>query len=75
MPPLPVVSGKQAVAAFERAGWQVVRRESSHVVMIKQGRQLTLSIPQHRELDRGTLRSQIRKAELSVEEFVELLKG
>jgi len=42
--------------------------------MTKAGSVLTLSIPDHRELDRGLLRSQIRKAGITVDEFVELLK-
>ncbi|MDA8063959.1 MAG: type II toxin-antitoxin system HicA family toxin [Thermaerobacter sp.] len=73
MPPLPIVSGKQAVRAFLKAGWLQSRRESSHVVMVKPGSTANLSIPDHRELDRGLLRKQIRLAGLSGDEFLELL--
>lgn len=59
--PLPIVSEAQAVRAFERAGWRVSRRRGSHII--------TLSVPDHDELDRGTLRSLIRKADLTVDEF------
>jgi predicted RNA binding protein YcfA (HicA-like mRNA interferase family) len=73
MPRLPKVSGRQAVAAFERAGFQVRRQRSSHIVMIKPDFPDTLSVPDHGELRSGTLRALIRKAGLSVEEFLALL--
>ncbi len=71
---LPTVSGRQAVAAFQQAGFQVRRQRGSHIVMVKPGFPETLSIPDHREIKPGTLRALIRKAGLSVDEFVELLK-
>ncbi len=73
MPRLPVVSGKEAVKAFEKAGWHVDRQRGSHVVMLKMGHIASLSVPQHRELAPGTLRSLIRMAGLSIEQFVALL--
>jgi predicted RNA binding protein YcfA (HicA-like mRNA interferase family) len=73
MPPLPVVSGKEAVSAFERRGWQFVRPTGSHMIMVREGMRVTLAIPDHREIDRGTLRSLIRIAGLGVEEFIEAL--
>jgi predicted RNA binding protein YcfA (HicA-like mRNA interferase family) len=73
MPPLPVVSGVQAVKAFQKAGWVVSRQRGSHVIMLKSGSIASLSIPQHRELAPGTLRALIRAAGMSVQEFTELL--
>jgi predicted RNA binding protein YcfA (HicA-like mRNA interferase family) len=73
MPNLPVVSGKDAVKAFERVGWRVDRQRGSHVIMLKQSHIASLSIPQHKELAKGTLRSLIRAAGMSIEEFVALL--
>ena len=72
MPKLPVVSGSQAVRAFERAGWRVDRQRGSHAVMLKTGHIASPSIPQHRELAPGTLRSLIRAAGMTVEEFSHL---
>jgi len=69
---LPVVSGAEAVKRFERAGWNIARRKGSHVMLTTPGMPATLSIPQHRELDRGLLRALIRAAGLTVEEFVRL---
>jgi predicted RNA binding protein YcfA (HicA-like mRNA interferase family) len=67
------ISGKEAVKAFQRAGWQVVGQVGSHVVMTKVGIRANLSIPQHKELSVGTLRALVRNANLSVDEFLELL--
>ena len=73
MPRLPRLSGQEAVRAFEKAGWEVSRQHGSHIVLTKPGSIYTLSIPLHRELATGLLRDQIRKAELTVAEFIELL--
>ena len=70
---LPSVSGRQAVSAFERAGFRVRRQRGSHIVMAKAGYSENLSVPDHRAAKPGTLRALIRKAGLSVDEFVELL--
>ena len=75
MPRVPKVSGRQAVAAFERSGFEVRRRRGSHIVMVKPGFPETLSVPDHRQLRPGTLRALIRKAGLTVEEFLSLLRS
>jgi len=61
------------VKAFQRAGWQKIGQVGSHLVMVKAGLWVNLSIPQHKELSVGTLRALIRNAGLSVEEFIQLL--
>jgi len=73
MPLLPIISGREAVDAFKQAGWMIARTEGSHVIMTKTGKPVTLSVPNHHEVKRGTLRSLIRKAELTVGDFVSLL--
>jgi predicted RNA binding protein YcfA (HicA-like mRNA interferase family) len=73
MPKLPVISGRKARAAFEKAGWQFSRQRGSHMIMIKSGEAFNLSIPDHRELDRGLLRGLIRDSGLSPEEFASFL--
>lgn len=73
MPHLPVISGREAVNAFGQVGWRVVRTEGSHIIMTKMENPVTLSIPNHHEVKRGTLRSLIRKAGLNIEEFLSLL--
>lgn len=69
------ISGAEAVKAFRKAGWQLVGQVGSHAVMTRPGVRANLSIPQHRELAVGTLRALLRYAELTVEEFLELLHG
>ena len=69
MPALPVLSGRKAVRAFEALGWQVARKRGSHIIMVKEGEIATLSIPDHKEVAKGTLRSLIRAAGIAVDEF------
>jgi predicted RNA binding protein YcfA (HicA-like mRNA interferase family) len=70
MPSLPVISGRKTVRVFEALGWQVARQRGSHIIMVKDGEIATLSIPDHKEVARGTLRSLIRTAGITVDEFV-----
>lgn len=72
MAKLPLISGREAARAFERVGFTFDHQTGSHMIYYHpDGRHL--SIPDHRELDRGTLRSLIRAAGLTVEEFLRLL--
>jgi predicted RNA binding protein YcfA (HicA-like mRNA interferase family) len=70
MPKLPVMSGRQTVRVFEKLGWTVARQAGSHIVLVKAEHPATLSVPDHKEVSKGTLRSLIRAAGLTVEEFV-----
>ena len=70
MPSLPVLSGRKLLRVFENLGWQVARQRGSHIIMVKDGEIATLSIPDHKEVARGTLRSLIRTAGLTVDKFV-----
>ena len=74
MPPLPVVSGMEARRVFERLGWRYLRHHGSHMLLARKGHPALLSIPDKKTLGRGLLRSLIRDAELSVEEFVAALR-
>jgi predicted RNA binding protein YcfA (HicA-like mRNA interferase family) len=67
------ISGREAVKAFEKAGWQIVGQVGSHLIMAKSAHRANLSIPQHKELSVGTLRALIRHAGISVDEFLDLL--
>jgi predicted RNA binding protein YcfA (HicA-like mRNA interferase family) len=67
------ISGKQAAKAFRKAGWQPIGQVGSHLVLVKPGIRVNLSIPQRKELSLGTLRALIRNAGLSIDEFLELL--
>jgi predicted RNA binding protein YcfA (HicA-like mRNA interferase family) len=67
------ISGRDAVKAFQKSGWQPLGQVGSHLVMVKPGVRTNLSIPQHRELSVGTLRALIRAAGMTVDEFLDLL--
>jgi predicted RNA binding protein YcfA (HicA-like mRNA interferase family) len=73
MPPLPALSGQEVVRVFQVLGWQVARQRGSHVILVKPGEIATLSVPDHREIAKGTLRGLIRSAGLSVNEFLSAL--
>lgn len=70
---LPVVSGKEAIKALLKLGYYMRDRESSHIHLRHTHRQ-PLTIPDHKEIARGTLRAIIRAAGLTIEEFSRLLK-
>jgi predicted RNA binding protein YcfA (HicA-like mRNA interferase family) len=70
MPSLPVLSGQDVVRIFIALGWNVARQRGSHIVMVKEGQLATLSVPDHKEVARGTLRSLIRAANMTIDEFV-----
>ncbi len=72
MSELPVISGAELVRRLERSGWMVARRRGSHVMMTTPGARVTLSVPQHRELDRGTLRALLRAAGITAEDLMRL---
>jgi len=74
MPPLPNLSGRAVVKAFGRNGWEVARQKGSHVILVKDGHWATLSVPDHREIAPGTLRTLIRASGLTIDEFVALAK-
>jgi predicted RNA binding protein YcfA (HicA-like mRNA interferase family) len=68
---LPVWSGRRVAQAFVKLGWEVVRQTGSHIILVRAGHPATLSVPDHPEVARGTLRALIRRAGLTVEQFVE----
>ena len=70
---LPVMSGNDFVKAVARVGYVWDHTEGSHMILIgPTGRRI--SVPRHRELGRGLMRSLIRDAGLSRREFMELLR-
>jgi predicted RNA binding protein YcfA (HicA-like mRNA interferase family) len=70
MPPVPVLKPREVVKAFEKLGWEVARQRGSHIILTKDGHIATLSVPNHREVARGTLRSLIARAGITLEEFL-----
>jgi predicted RNA binding protein YcfA (HicA-like mRNA interferase family) len=73
MPPIPLLRPRDVVKAFERFGWEVSRQRGSHIILTKPGHPATLSIPDHDTVARGTLRSLIARAGLTIDEFLAAL--
>ncbi|MSU71762.1 MAG: addiction module toxin, HicA family [Opitutus sp.] len=74
MPGLPRLSGRAIAKAFIRDGWELVRQKGSHMILAKDGSWATPSVPDHREVAPGTLRSLIRASGMTVEQFASLAK-
>ncbi len=73
MSQLPVISGTECIKALEKVDFFVDRQRGSHIILIREEPRTTVTVPNHKELDKGTLRAIIRQADLSVDEFITLL--
>lgn len=73
MSALPVISGKQCVKALKKVDFFIHSQKGSHIILVRKQPKTRLSVPNHKELDRGTLRSIIRQAGLTVDQFIALL--
>lgn len=75
MPKLPVVSGKDVVKVLFKLGYEHVRTKGSHAILHKltEKGKVTIPVPLHKELAKGTLRSILHQAELEVEDLLSLL--
>jgi len=74
MPPVPVLRPGDVVAAFRKLGWGVARRRGSHIILTKPRHPATLSVADHPQVARGTLRAPITRAGLTVEEFLAVVR-
>jgi predicted RNA binding protein YcfA (HicA-like mRNA interferase family) len=73
MSPLPQVSGADVVRALQKVGFRVRRQHGSHIIMRRDAPFAQTVVPNHAQIDRGTLRAIIRHADLSVDQFTKLL--
>jgi len=74
MTKLPKVSGRECVKALEKAGFRFKRQHGSHMILRRDEPFSQVVVPDHKELDTGTLRAIIRHAGLSIDELLELLR-
>ena len=71
---LPVVSGSETVKALRKLGYELDEQHGSHMILRHTAPpNRRLSVPNHKELAKGTLRVLIREAGLTVDEFCFLL--
>ena len=73
MSTLPQISGSECLKALTKIGFVLIRQHGSHLILRRKEPFAQLVVPDHKELDRGTLRAIIRQANLSVTEFIQLL--
>ncbi len=70
---LPRISGRDCVKALQKKDYFFVRQTGSHIIIRRKDPFSQITVPDHKELDRGTLRSIIRQTNLSIDEFNSLL--
>ena len=71
---LPVLSGRDLIRALEKSGYLVDRQKGSHIILrqiVEPFRRVT--VPDHKELAKGTLRSILRHTGLTADELLRLL--
>lgn len=73
MSKLPRVSGRECLKALAKAGFYLKRQEGSHMILRRDDPFGQVVVPDHKELDRGTLRAILRQAGVSVEDIVKWL--
>jgi predicted RNA binding protein YcfA (HicA-like mRNA interferase family) len=66
---LPRLSGRACVAALEKAGFYKKRQQGGHIILRRDSPFAQLVVPDHKELDRGTLRAILRQADISLDVF------
>ena len=69
---LPVVSGQQLIKAFSKDGYVIHDQKGSHI-HLRHPTKRPLTVPNHHEISRGTLKAILREAGLTTDEFMELL--
>jgi len=73
MSKLPQVSGPELVLALEKLGFSVRRQHGSHIIMRRDDPYAQTVVPNHRQIDRGTLRAILRQIEITPEHLTSLL--
>jgi predicted RNA binding protein YcfA (HicA-like mRNA interferase family) len=71
LPKLRRLSGREVCKILSKRGFVEVRQRGSHIIMQKQAEDstITVPVPNHSELRRGTLQSIIRQSRISRTEF------
>jgi predicted RNA binding protein YcfA (HicA-like mRNA interferase family) len=69
----PLLKPREVARAFKKLGWDVARQKGSQIILTKDGHIATLSVPDHAEVARGTLRALIGRAGSTIDEFLAAL--
>lgn len=77
MPKLPVLSGKDVIKALSKIGFRHVRTKGTHAILNKFDKEkgkVTVPVPLHKELAKGTLKSIMKQANITLDELLKLIK-
>jgi len=74
MSKLPIVSGKDIIKVLTKVGFRVDRQKGSHIYLIKDEPFFkAVSVPNHKELKKGTLKNILKRSGLTVDDLIKLL--
>ena len=68
------MSGQEVVKALYKAGFYFKRQKGSHIILRRDNPFAQVVVPDHKSVDTGTLGNILDGADLSVEDFIKLLK-
>ena len=71
---LPVLSADKVVKALARAGFKVIRQSGSHIHVWHEERRILVTVPNHKELAKGTLGAIIKQSKMDRNEFLSFVK-
>jgi len=74
LPKLPIISGRELVKLLGKIGYDVDHQTGSHIILRHKETGKRLTVPDHREISRGTLRAIIKQAGITREEFEKLYR-
>ena len=72
---LPVLSGREVIKILSKQGFTVARQKGSHIILVKESKdgKNGVVVPNHKEIDKGTLLEIIRQSGMAKEEFLKLI--
>jgi len=68
-----IFSGRQLIKALRRMGFDIDHQRGSHIFMYNSERNVSVVIPNHSEVKKGTLNNILKKAEITIEELKRLI--
>ena len=73
---LPVLSGREVIKLLSKQGFTVAMQKGSHVILVKESNdgKKGVVVPNHKEIDKGTLLEIIRQSGMTKEDFLRLIK-
>jgi predicted RNA binding protein YcfA (HicA-like mRNA interferase family) len=74
MSKLPVLSADKVIKALERAGFKIVRQSGSHIHLWNGKKRILVTVPNHKELAKGTLNAIIKQSKMDRDEFLSYIK-